>query len=108
MKNANEMRTIADNYNAQFDITLADDIIDKKVEEAIIKSAKKGEYEATIIAETLTIAILCGMQNGKEIVEKVKYNGVLERAKKLAEANGYKAEFFGNFKVVIKWNIEEK
>jgi chorismate mutase len=107
MKNANEMRTIANNHNAQFEINLADDIIDRKVEEVILRSAKKGEYDARINAETLAIAVRYGMQNGNEIVERAKYSGVLERAKELAEANGYKAELVGDYKVVIRWNIEE-
>lgn len=107
MKNANEMRTIANNHNAQFEINLADDIIDRKVEEVILRSAKKGEYEARIGAETLVIAVRYGMQNGNEIVEKAKYSGVLKRAKELAEANGYKAEFVGDFQIAIKWNGEE-
>lgn len=107
MRNAKEMRTIANNYNAQFEINLADDIIDKKVEEVILKSAKKGDYDATISAETLSVAIRCGMQNGNEIVERAKYKGVLERAKELIEANGYTAEIIGDYRVVIRWNIEE-
>jgi hypothetical protein len=32
---------------------------------------------------------------------------VLARAKELIEANGYTAEIVGDFKVVIRWNIEE-
>ncbi len=107
MRNANEMRTIANNYNAQFEINLADDIIDRKVEEEILKNAKKGEYLAVVTAETLSIAIRCAMQNGKEIVNRAKFSGVLERAKELVEANGYTAEIVGDFKVVIRWNIEE-
>ena len=107
MKNANEMRTIANNYNAQFEIHLADDIIDRKVEEVILKSANKGEYVAPVNAETLAIAVRCGMQNGNEIVERVKYKGLLERAKELVEANGYKVEIIGDYRVIIKWNIEE-
>ena len=108
MRNANEMRTIANNYNAQFDIKFADDIIDRKVEEEILKNAKKGEYLAVVEAETLAVAIRCGMQNGNEIVDRVKYKGVLERAKELIEANGYTVEIVGNYKVVIRWNIEEE
>ena len=107
MRNASEMRAIANNYNAQFEINLADDIIDKRVEETILKAANKGEYVTTVSAETLTVAIRCGMQNGNEIVERAKYKGVLERAKELVEANGYNVEIVGDFKVVIRWNIEE-
>jgi hypothetical protein len=109
MRNANEMRVIANNYNAQFEINLADDIIDRRIEEIILKSANKGEYVATVSAETLAIAVRCGMQNGNEIVERAKYNGVIERAKELVEANGYKAEIIGDYNVAIKikWNIEK-
>ena len=107
MKNANEMRAIANNYNAQFEINNADDIIDRKVEEAISYEARKGEYLAVVNAETLSITIRCGMQNGNEIVDRVKYKGVLARAKELIEANGYTTEIVGDFKIVIRWNIEE-
>lgn len=107
MRKADEMRTIANNYNAQFEINLADDIIDRKVEEEILKNAKKGEYLAVVEAETLSIAIRCAVHNGNEIVDRAKYKGVLERAKELIEANGYTAEIVGNYKVVIRWNIEE-
>jgi hypothetical protein len=107
MRNANEMRTIANNYNAQFEINVADEVIDRKVEEEILKNAKKGEYLAVVEAETLSIAIRCAVHNGSEIVNRVKYKGVLERAKELIEANGYTAEIVGGFKVVIRWNIEE-
>lgn len=107
MTNANEMRAIANNYNAQFEINLADDIIDRKVEEAVSYEAKRGEYLAVVSAETLSVAIRCGMHNGNAIVDRVKYKGVLARAKELVEANGYTAEIVGDFKVVIRWNIEE-
>lgn len=107
MTKANEMRAIANNYNAQFEINLADDIIDRKVEEAVSYEARRGEYLAVVEAETLTVAIRCAMQNGKEIVNRAKFSGVLERAKELVEANGYTAEIVGDFKVVIRWNIEE-
>ena len=107
MKNANEMRTIANNYNARSEINLADDVICRKAEEIILTNAVKGKYIATISAETLATTIRCGMQNGNEIVERAKNSGVLERTKQVVEANGYKAEVFDNYKIVIRWNIEK-
>lgn len=103
MRNANEMRTIANRYNAQFDITNADAVIEEVLECKIEVKAKYGETTRVVTAEELIIPIKTRLAKGNEIVNRHRYSGILAEAKKILEANGYEAEINENNTITINW-----
>lgn len=106
MKNANEMRTIANEYNEQFTLDKAIPAIDKYLENFIKSEALAGNYSTKVNLSEVCRAIEEIEYIGARILKRHTFTQVKDKTIEILTNAGYKAIDYNSY-LLVKWEMVE-